>query len=402
MNESTEPKTPQEEPEHSLLLPVTPASQSIIPKPPDGLTSEAQDHITSEVESLAKTIEKSLDSRNFLMTLDNIGRPEQDLANQRIELIETRINAVTKKETDQEADVPTAVTEMRTAIDKLNPKRIQQSLFGKFLERVPFGRPVLEFWWASGLREITMRRETIREQIKGVKEGLLGNKAQLLEDSQQLNRLYDYVTQGAMLQLQRTAYTCELLLGKLQGMFNEMPPDDVRRNRLQGAMEKIMVRVRHMRQIENALQQGLATIDITVDGDAKIAESLEETATLTTAYLTVAMALYQALAHQQRAIQTLVKAREGTATVMVKTSEMARHSAETVSELYFNPEAELAKVEEAQNNLMSALQTLEDASRNGMTKSRQGAEKLRSMTQALRDKQDQLRASRGLSETPTH
>lgn len=399
MNESTESKNSQGEPEHNLLS-VAPASQSIIPKPPDGLTSEAQDQIASEVTSLAKTIEGSLNSRNFLMTLENIGRPEQDLASQRIELIETRVNAVAKKETDQ-ADIPAAVTEMRTAIDKLNPKRTQQSRFGKFLESFPGGRPFLELWWASGLRQIAMKRETIREQIKGVKEGLLGNKTQLLEDSQQLNQLYDYVMKGAMLQLQRTSYTCELLLGKLQEMFNGMPPDDVRRGRLQGAMEKITVRVRHMRQIENALQQGLATIDITVDGNGKVAESLEETATLTTAYLTVAMALYQALAHQQQAIQTLVKAREGTADVMLKTSEMARHSAETVSGLYFDPAAELAKVEQAQNNLMSALQTLEDASRNGMTKARQNIEKLRSMTQALRDKQDQLRASRGLSETPT-
>jgi uncharacterized protein YaaN involved in tellurite resistance len=111
------------------------------------------------------------------------------------------------------------------------------------------------------------------------------------------------------------------------------------------------------------------------------------------------MALYQALAHQQQAIQTLVKAREGTADVMIKTSEMAKQGAERVTELYFDPANELAKVEEAQGNLMSALQTLENASRNGVVKARQSIEKLRSMTEALRDKQAQLRASQALSET---
>ena len=246
-----------------------------------------------------------------------------------------------------------------------------------------------------------MRRETIREQIRGVKDGLLGNKGQLLEENAQLNQLYDYIVKGALLNLQRTGYTCELLLEKLQESWNGMVPDDVRRPRLQGAIEKIIVRVRHLRQTENALQQALATIDITVDGNGKIAESLEETATLTTSYLTVAMALYQALAHQQKAIQALVKAREGTADVMVKTSQKARRSAETGSELYFDPATELAKVEEAQGNLIAALQTLEDASRTGTVKARQSITKLRSMTDELKGIQSQLRASLGLSETPS-
>lgn len=381
------------------LLPMPSTPQSIVPKPPEGLATATQEQIASEVTALAKTIEESLSNRTFMMTLENIGRPDQDIASQRIELIETRVATVAKKETAQ-ADIPAAVTEMRSVIDKLNPKRTQQSLVGQFLERVPGGRALLELWWKSGLHQIAMRRETIREQIKGVKAGLMGNKMQLAEDNRQLGLLYDYIVKGAMSQLQRTAYTCELLLGRLEEMFASMELEDPRRARLQGAIEKITVRVRHMRQTENALQQGLATIDITMDGNGKIAESLEETATLTTAYLTVAMALYQALAHQQQAIQTLVKAREGTADVMVKTSQMAKQGAETVSELYFDPAAELAKVEEAQGNLMSALQTLEDASRNGVVKARQSIEKLRTMTEDLREKQTQLRASHDLGEIP--
>jgi uncharacterized protein YaaN involved in tellurite resistance len=396
MDTSTSPKDDGESGASPLLPSST--SQYITPKPPEGLASDVQEQIASEVMALAATIGNSLGSRTFMMTMENMGRSDQDLATQRIELIETRVNAVTKRNVAQE-DIPAAVKEIRFVIDKLNPKRTQQSRVGRILELVPGGRPVLEFWWSSGLHQIAMRRETIREQIKGVKAGLLGNKAQLVEDNRQLNQLYDYIVKGAMLHLQRTAYTCELLLGKLQEMFDGMAPDDPHRGRLQGAIEKITVRVRHMRQTENALQQGLATIDITVDGNGKIAESLEETATLTTAYLTVAMALYQALAHQQQAIQTLVKAREGTADVMIKTSEMAKQGAEKVTELYFDPANELAKVEEAQGNLMSALQTLENASRNGVVKARQSIEKLRSMTEALRDKQAQLRASQALSET---
>jgi uncharacterized protein YaaN involved in tellurite resistance len=396
MNSSDVPDPEKVGPAGSLVS-ASPALPAVVPKAPEGLTAEVRVQIESEVASLANTINASLSNRNFMMTLDNVGRPEQELASQRIELIETRVNALTKTETAG-AKIPAVVSEMRTSIDQLNPKRIEQSRFGQWLARLPGGQPILEMWWASGLRQITIKRETIREQIKGIKEALLGNKSQLLGDNGQLNQLYGYVSGGAMVGLQKTAYMCELLLEKLQQSLLAMPPDDPRRDRLQGAIEKITVRVRHMRQTENALQQALATIDITLDGNVKIAESLDETAMMTTSYLTVAMALYQALAHQQQAIQALVKAREGTADVMIKTSEMARASAETVSELYFNPAAELAKVEQAQANLMAALGTLEEASRDGVVAARQGITKLRAMTETLREREAHLRATRELGE----
>ncbi len=371
---------------------------ALVPRRPESLSVDSDRQVRMEVETLTATIVESLEDRQFMTTLDNLGRPEQELAAKRIELIETRVSNVTKVE-GPGTKIPEVVEGMRAEIDKLNPKRTDQSGLASFIAVLPGGNALLDLWWASGIRQTIQRRETIRERIKQIRQGLLGNKQQLTEDSAGLNQLYAHVKDATIAKLQVVTYSCELLLEKLRELYDSLDPDSPKKARVRRAIEVITFRVRMMRLTENALQQSLATIDITTDGNGKIADALEEVATLSTAYLTVAMALYQALAHQQRSIKALVKAREGTTDVMVKTSEMAVESVRSVSEQYFNPVGEMEKVRQSHQNLMTALQTLEDASKNGVVKARESIGQLQDMTAELRKKQDELRGGHVLSQT---
>jgi uncharacterized protein YaaN involved in tellurite resistance len=391
----------EKEPENPLL-PVLVSTQTIEPKPPSGFSPEAIQKVTEEVMAIAATASQQLENRAWITSLEGLGRADQDIASQKIEFVETKVNKLGGMAEKTDVDIPSIVTNMRQAIDKLNPQKARQSWLGRFLESIPGGKPILALWWASGLRQITMQRETVRQQIKGIRQGLLGNRDQLKQDNGELETVYSFIADTTLANLQRSAFAGELLWEQLQKMQNVLPPDDPRHARLRRAIEIVVVRIRSMRLIETALQQSLATTDIAIDGNNKLAESLDETANLTTSYLTVAMSLYQALARQKEAIKALVKAREGTADVMVETSRMAQQSATDVSEQYFNPSSQLAKVEEAHHNLMGALQTLEDASRSGLSEARQSIGKLRSMTDELREKQDELRGARTLTEPSSH
>ena len=384
------------------LLPVVSSSLQVVPNPPKGLTPEADAQLRQQTEQLAVLVRESLEDRAFLTRIDGLGRAEQQEGSQRIELIEGRISSmVSRKKPEGEIDVPNAVLKMRSAMDELNPSRAKQSLAGRVLEKIPFiGPQILEWWWASGLREMAVKRETVRSQIKAIKESLDSNRTRLLGDNVQLDQLFEMVRGGTMANLQRQAYIGELLLEKLAEILQTIPQTETgQRDRMQRAIERVTVRVMHLRETEHAIQQGLATIDITVDGNHKLAESLERTGTLTTAYLTVAMALYQALQHQQQAIQAVIRAKQGTGEVMVRTSEMAKAGAQAVSDIYYRTVVAMEQIETAQQNLLGALQQLEDASRDGVVSARSSINKLRGMTEELREKQEKLRASRQIPET---
>lgn len=367
-------------------------TQALVPKAPDALTTEGNSEVQKQVDELASTIEKSLSSRSFMLSIDNLGRPEQQIATQRIELIETRVNTVIDRKTE-DPSVPNALVEMRQALDDLNPNHSAHSITARIVENIPIiGEPLMDWWWSSGLRQTATKRETIRQQILAVKESLEQNRQRQLADNVQLASLYDFLRKSVMFELQRSAYALELLAGKIETMMSAEEQESDKRKRLQVALERVAVRAMHLRSTENALQQGLATIDVTIDGNQKLAESLEQTASLTTSYLTVAMALYQALAHQKQALQAVIRARRGTEEVMVKTSEMAREGVAAITDVYYNPAVALQAVQQAHNNLMAALTQIEQASQQGLVTAKTSIQSLRRMTEELAAKQEQLRS----------
>lgn len=396
MEEKTKPDLPV--PPRSTLSVTPQQMQTLVPKAPNTLTDEGNSEVQKQVSELANTIEKSLSNRSFMLSIDDLGRPDQQIAAQRIELIETRINTVISRKSE-DLSVPNALVEMRQALDDFNPNRSTHSITARIVENIPIiGEPLMDWWWSSGLRQAATKRETIRQQILAVKESLEQNRQRQLADNAQLASLYDFLHKGVMFELQRSAYALELLAGKIETMMSAEDPESDKRKRLQVALERVMVRAMHLRSTENALQQGLATIDVTIDGNQKLAESLEQTASLTTSYLTVAMALYQALAHQKQALQAVIRARRGTEEVMVKTSEMAREGASAITDVYYNPAVALQAVQQAHNNLMAALTQIEQASQQGLVTAKTSIQSLRRMTEELDAKQEQLHAGQQVPE----
>src|SRR5579872_1659653 len=370
------------------LIPAT--LESLVPKAPANLAANDEQQIRSEVAITVRLISESMGDRNFVLGLENFKREIQTAAQAKIELIESRVNQVARYESPQGLDIPQVVAEMRSGIDQLDPKRAERHWFWKIISVIPGTNSIQDWWWSSGLRQILIQRETVRARIKKIVLGLQGNRQVIQEDSKQLGILHNQIESGSMFELQKAAYNCELVLQDLLEMQNQLGSDNSNAAQLRRVIETFTVRASNFRRTENALEQALTVVDITIDGNRKISESLEETSVFTSEYLTVAMALYQALAHQQRAIKVLILARRGTADVMQKTGEMAQESVAVVNEQYFNPVEMLNQIEQSQAKLMNALQSLEDASRNGAAAARQGIGKLQQATSELRTKRQEL------------
>ena len=371
----------------------------IVPKPPNDLAAEDQQRVRQESEDMLVKIQASLNNRSSVLSLDDLGSDEVVDVGKSVELIETRVNNIVRLENDHES-IPDKILQMRRSVDELNPKRTQQHPVTRLIAALPGGKTVVDWWWKSGLRQMAMKRETIRSQIKGIRDGLLGNKQQLLEDNQQLAHLYDFVRGGALLRLQQKAFLLELLAGKLQQLYSGLAPDDPLRDRVRMALEKVIHRAKTLRLNETALTQALATIDITIDGNGKIAESLEEAAVLVPTYLTPLMALYQSMFHQQQGIKTLKNTQEGVGQVIVRTSELTKDSATAVSDAYYDLNGLVAQVEQAQKNLIEAFEEIEYRSRNGMVQAQAEINRLQASSQELRNRQQKLQSGRDLAALP--
>ena len=253
----------------------------------------------------------------------------------------------------------------------------------------------------SGMREWQLQRETIREQIDAEKDSLLANAESLKDDNVQLASMHDATSGLQMASLKKRAYTLELVIEALNRQLVGIPAEqEMQRSRIQAAVERLTVKVMSLRRTEYRLQNGLVTVDVIIDGNMKTIDSLEMVAIETADYLPLAMSALQAQARQQRALQAKKAATEGMLDVMEKTVDMTDKGAREAAAAYYGTEEEDQRIANAHRKLLGTLSYLEQASRDGMVRSRQAIRRYIEMADELREKQDRLEAGHALAQEP--
>ncbi len=387
----------------ATLLPETGhATKAITPKRPEQLAEADDARLRQETDTLAGSIVQSAHSRTFFMQIEEIGNEETALVNERISFLEERIHKTSKRLRGVSTEIPTAVGKLRKSLEELHPDPATQSTFGKMLSKVPLmGESLADFWMQSGLREFERQRETTREQIVAIRDSLEANASQLLSDSTELSRMYDIVVANDQLRVQQRAYTMELLVQQLVETARGLSADQERlRGRLQTAVERLTVKVMKLREAEYLMQQGLAATDLTIDAECKVAESLNQTAMVTTSYLPMAQAITQAHGNLARASKAQTAASEGVAEAEALTVDLATKGAAAAAQIYYNPTVTMERHRAAQQKMIQAMEDLEEASHTGMTQATQAIDQFCTMADELRQRQDRLRASRVLTEEP--
>ncbi len=379
----------QDTPVPAEVTPAPPA-ETPTPKVPALLEADAAEEVQRKAQELVDQLNAAPQDRELARSVGSIGEDAQQAAGREIDLLQTKVGTLLNDLDGPGAKIPQGLMELRKTIDKVNPHALSsrpQGFLSKLLRRTPVIGDVLA--------DITVKYESVQTQIDQIVDGLRNGKDELLQDSLELDRLYQGV-QSSQLEVQKAAYLGELLWQGFEAQLSDATEatDPAERQRLDTLVHRVAMRVQDLRTMEQVNTQFFISIDMTIQNNDHLSDAITRTITVTRSLLTVGLAIQAALANQKKIMQAVKATQEYTADMLTANAAAIKQQTTEIGDMYKNPVLALDKVKQAYDDLMGAMDQMDEIRRTGTEQARAGINQLTEMTTQLDPKAQALRASR--------
>jgi len=371
--------------ETAEVVPAAPAE--VTPVKPRGVSDEDAERLNAVATELAGQIVAEPGDRKLGRRVSAMGVKEQQKASKEMSLLKTRVGTMLNQIDGPGAAIPKSLIDLRHTMDEINPAVLGQPTgLSKLLGRVPVAGKVL--------KRIAVKYESVQDQIDHIMNGLRHGKDKLLGDNAELEQLYEQV-QIAQQGIQQSAYVGELLWQKIDDQMAEAT-EPAERQKLQGMMHKVAMRVQDLRTMEQVNLQFFASIDLTIQNNDTLCEQVDRTVMVTGNLLTVGLAIQAALANQKQIAGAVKQVQESTAAMLEANAAAIGKQTAEIGEMQNNPVIALDRVKNAYTTLVGAMDQMEEIRAAGTEKARAGIAELSQMSAALEPKVEALQAAKEL------
>jgi len=366
-----------------------PATPPPAPQPsvPARLEGAERDELSARASALVEQVRATPEDRALGRQIAAIGSDAQQRAGTEMELLQTRVGTLLKDLDGPGARIPEGLVDLRKTMDSINPHALMarpQGFFSRLLRRTPVVGDVLA--------DIAVRYESVQTQIDAIVNGLRAGKDELLQDSIELETLYERV-QTAQLDVQKAAYVGELIWQDLERRLPEVS-DPTERQRLESVLHRVAMRVQDLRTMEQVNTQFFVSIDMTIQNNDHLSDAITRTLTVTQSLLTVGLAIQSALSKQKKVLGAVQETQQYSSDMLAANAEAIRQQTREIGDLYTNPVLALDKVKAAYDDLMGAMDEMDRLRKVGTQSAREGIEQLSAMSAELAPKAEGLRAAR--------
>jgi uncharacterized protein YaaN involved in tellurite resistance len=371
----------------TVPVPVGAPPASPEPKLPTAVAESDANELRERARGLLSKLESSPQDRQLARSLGALGDDAQQRAGHEIDLLKTKVGTLLTDLDGPGAQIPQGLMQLRKTMDGINPHVLSGPAKG-FLSRLLRRTPVI----GDVLADIAVKYETVQTQIDSIIDGLRAGKDQLLQDSLELDRLYQQV-QAAQVELQKAAFLGELLW---KGLEEQLGPETDRheRQRLETLVHRVAMRVQDLRTMEQVNTQFFVSIDMTVQNNDHLSDAISRTVTVTRSLLTVGLAIQAALANQKKIMEAVKETQDYTADMLAANAASIKQQTAEIGDMYKNPVLALDKVKLAYDDLMGAMDQMDEIRRAGTESARSGIVELDRMTSELSPRADALRSAR--------
>ena len=355
------------------------------PAVPKALSDDEVQRVRSQAIGLVNQLEDAAGSKELevLDDITNAGLQAQRNAAGQLELLKTRIGSLLN-EGGTSAEIADGLRDLRVTLSQINPHEmtqpgIGQRLFGAlpFVKR-PYN-PVVR-----ALSKIAIRYEPVSRQVAHIENSLREGQMLLARDNLELRKLYEDV-ESQQHPIQRNAYLGELMAQRLSQLL-EQTEDPAKRDRVQGALHDVVMRVQDVRTMEEVHVQYFVSIEMSWQNNNRLAQAVERTLALATNVVTVGLAIQSALIRQKRVVEANVRTREFLGDLVAANAGAIRKHTQEIGDLYNNPVISMEKITQAHNDLIEALNAASRLRQEGIEAARESIAKLSQMSASLEQK----------------
>ena len=346
---------------------------------PGTMTSQEIELARDQADALVRGVRKSTGSRQLavLDEVTSVGVETQRNAGRQLELVKTRL-ATFLDAGGASKDIALELVDLRGALDRINPELRQRSLWGRTVGMLPFMR---DSAMVRALKKVALRYEPVSKEVTVIEGKLREGRALLARDNVELRRLYEDV-EAQQQAIQRQAFLGELLLHDLTALLAETD-DPFERDRIQGAVHDVAMRLQDLRTMEEVHLQYFKSIELTRENNHRLGQAVDRTLALATNVVTIGLAIQAALVRQARVREATERTREFLGEMVVQNAGAIRRQTEEIGDLYNEPVIAMDKLVQAHHDLLAALDAASRLREDGIHNARRNIDELTGLTREL-------------------
>jgi uncharacterized protein YaaN involved in tellurite resistance len=352
-----------------------------LPSPPKGMSDDEVKKLNRQATDLVKQLGEVTGSKELALldNMTNMGIQAQRNAAADLDLLKARVGTFLS-EGGPSREIASSLTELRLSLDQIDPHSINRSFWNRLADFSFFGRynPV------RTLQKIALRYEPVSRQIAVIETRLRDGRSMLIRDNVELRKLYEQL-EAQQPAVQRNAYLGEVLMQHLTRLLQETD-DPVKRDRIQGALHDVAMRVQDLRTMEEVHVQYFVSIEMSRQNNNRLGQAVDRSLTLATNIVTVGLAIQSALIRQKRIMEATERTREFLGNLIAANAVAIRTHTQEIGDLYSNPMIAMEKITQAHNDLVEALDIAERLRMEGIVAAKANITKLSQMSASLAQK----------------
>jgi uncharacterized protein YaaN involved in tellurite resistance len=357
------------------------------PTPPRRITEDEKRGLQERSLAIAAQLEKATAGEQLQLadSVSNLGLKAQRSAGRDLNLLRGRVGETLRNE-GAGKQIAQDLVRLRDALNEINPNSFQKGPFGRVIGALPFvGNRALR-----ALETIRIRYEPVSRQVEVIEESLHNGETMLKQDNAELAVLYKDVD-GQQAVIQRNAYFGELMMQSLNSLMDRTEEPQAK-DRIRNVLYDVSIRVQDLRTMEAVHEQFFVSIEMTRQNNNRLAQSVERTLALAMNVVLVGLAIQIALARQKDVLEAVTGTQEFIGNLIVANAAAVRKQTEEIGDIYKRPVVALDKIQQAQNDLLAAMDTVDrlkaeaiEAASENITKLSQMSEEMWQRSHGLRD-----------------
>jgi len=312
--------------------------------------------------------------------ITSVGVQAQRQAGADLELLRTRVGQMVMRD-GPGARLSTDLVNLRMTLNQIDPNQVgRESFVRRLVQMAPFGEKHL----LRVLETVAVRYESVSRQVVLIETRLREGRTMLARDNIELRKLFEQV-EAQQVPIRKTAFLGELVMHQLDQLLQETE-ELQKRDRIQGALFDVAIRVEDLRVMEEVHSQLFVSIEMTRQNNTRLGQAVDRTVTLATNVVTIGLAIQAALGRQAMVFEATNRTREFLGNMLVaNAASIKRHTGE-IGDVYKSPVIAIDKIIQAHNELLEAMDMADRLKSEGIAAARENIVKLARLANELEDR----------------
>ena len=353
------------------------------PVAPPGISVAESLEFQAKAATAIKQLEEASGGKEMELvdSITAVGAQAQRHAGRELVLLRARVGDMMTRGGPGEK-ISQDLLDLRLALDQINPHELNRSWFRRVISTLPIVNRFHPL--VTRLKKIAIKYETVSKQVRIVETSLQDGRMLLTRDNIELRMLYEQV-ETQQLVILKNGYLGELLMRQLKEAL-ERSDDSAKAARIREALSDVAIRVQDLKTMVEVHIMLFVSIEMTRQNNTRLGQSVDRTLTLATNTVTIGLALQSALARQKRVLEAVQRTREFIGDLLAANAASIRQHTAEIGDIYNSPVVAIDKLTQAHNDLVEAINLVEQLKTEGLDAARQNIDRLNQMSGKLREK----------------